>query len=128
MAAYMSNKGSLNGKKLISEDTWTKLHSNLVLLLDRGFSHAFTYTNFTAGGIHYHDESCATARLNNPVESWLYDGLSETRLNNNRTGFYGWQGIGGSVMQWNPETKIGFGYVTSNMNLMDHYNTRGALL
>ena len=28
-----------------------------------------------------------------------------------REGYVGWSGYGGSVMQWNPTLKIGFGYV-----------------
>jgi len=31
-------------------------------------------------------------------------------LRSARDGFYGWQGFGGSVMQWHPGLDIGFGY------------------
>jgi len=33
-----------------------------------------------------------------------------------RVGFVGWMGAGGSVLQWNPELRIGFGYA---MNLLE---------
>ena len=44
-----------------------------------------------------------------------------------RTGFVGWMGLGGSVMQWHPEERIGFGYA---MNLLEltPTNERGAAL
>lgn len=47
---------------------------------------------------------------------------------NGREGFIGWMGYGGSVMQWHPELKIGFGYVPSDFNVLDFNNTRGARL
>ena len=36
-----------------------------------------------------------------------------------RDGWYGWVGHGGSVMQWHPELKIGFGYVPTNLRWYD---------
>ena len=45
-----------------------------------------------------------------------------------REGFIGWMGFGGSVMQWHPELKIGFGYVPFDLNYLDRRNVRGAAL
>ena len=45
-----------------------------------------------------------------------------------REGFIGWMGFGGSVMQWHPELKIGFGYVPFDLNILDRKNVRGAEL
>ena len=53
---------------------------------------------------------------------------SEFRLYDGREGFIGWMGFGGSVMQWNPELKIGFGYVPFDFNYLDRYNVRGSQL
>ena len=47
---------------------------------------------------------------------------------NEREGFYGWMGYGGSVLQWHPELKIGFAYVPSLLHPLDARNTRGAEL
>ena len=35
-------------------------------------------------------------------------------------------GLGGSVMQWNPELKIGFGFVPVTQNMLDFYCYRGS--
>ena len=46
--------------------------------------------------------------------------------NEGRDGFIGWMGYGGSVMQYHPEEKIGFGYVPFNFCDVDAVNKRGA--
>ena len=33
-----------------------------------------------------------------------------------RIGYFGWDGLGGSVMQWHPTLIIGFGYVPSKIH------------
>ena len=45
-----------------------------------------------------------------------------------RDGYYGWYGFGGSVFMWNPNLRIGFGYVPTMMAWHDPYNLRGAKL
>ena len=45
-----------------------------------------------------------------------------------REGFIGQMGFGGSVIQWHPELEIGFGYLPSDLNILDRRNVRGALL
>jgi hypothetical protein len=52
----------------------------------------------------------------------------EMGMNNLRNGWYGWQGYGGSVMQWHPEHKIGFAYVPNDFNGFDFSNMRAAKL
>ena len=44
-----------------------------------------------------------------------------------RHGYVGWLGIGGSVMQWHPEEKIGFAYAMDTMEIIP-WNARGYLL
>lgn len=49
----------------------------------------------------------------------------ESDFHNDRTGYYGWMGLGGSILQWNPEHKISFAYVPRLYNFIDMYNTKG---
>lgn len=41
-------------------------------------------------------------------------------------GYVGWMGIGGSSMQWNPEHKIGFAYIPTDLSKFDFSNNRAA--
>ena len=41
-----------------------------------------------------------------------------------RNGFVGWAGLGGSVFQWHPELKIGFGFTPNLMHWYDMPNIR----
>jgi hypothetical protein len=34
-------------------------------------------------------------------------------------------GLGGSLFQWHPQYKIGFGYVPTSLNVLDLLNERG---
>ena len=45
-----------------------------------------------------------------------------------RSGYFGWYGFGGSVMQWDPSLKIGFGYTPTLVQWYDFQNTKGAML
>ena len=45
-----------------------------------------------------------------------------------RLGYFGWDGFGGSVMQWHPELEIGFGYVPSKLRWYYAYSEVGASL
>jgi len=40
-------------------------------------------------------------------------------MNKFREGWFGWLGVGGSVFQWHPELKIGFGLVPNDLNFLD---------
>jgi hypothetical protein len=37
-------------------------------------------------------------------------------------------GMGGSILQWHPEKKVGFGYVPFELAMMDDSNVRGKAL
>ena len=71
--------------------------------------------NFTKGGLNfftkYEDET-----------------MGDLKMTKNRYGFYGWFGYGGSIMQWNPELKIGFAFVPTLLDQFDMFNDRGAAL
>ena len=82
VGAAMANKGELDGTRLMSEETWQAMHDKPT----RGklFSVLATTTLFTQGGVAQYEEE--------------------------RAGWIGWMGYGGSVFQWHPELNIGFGY------------------
>ena len=53
---------------------------------------------------------------------------SEVGLVQNREGYYGWMGYGGSIVQWHPELKIGFAFLPTLMSSIDMVNERGGVL
>lgn len=53
---------------------------------------------------------------------------AENLLHSARPGWYGWMGMGGSVFQWHPEYKIGFGYTTTNFYNFDMTNARASIM
>jgi CubicO group peptidase (beta-lactamase class C family) len=60
-----------------------------------------------------------------PNNDYHSDEVSETlnhSIHNNREGWYGWMGLGGSILQYNPEYKIGFGYVPTDLVFLDFGN------
>ena len=73
-------------------------------------------TNFTIGGVNHFknftDASC----------------IETEKFNKNREGFYGWFGMGGSIMQWHPELQIGFAFIPTYFNLTELVSERGAVL
>ena len=101
LGAVMANQGTLGGLTLLSNKAWQALHSEA--------THAPIFgvvdTNFTQGGVNKFEE----------------DG--------GRDGYYGWFGYGGSVFQWNPDLKIGFGYTPTLLHWQDPFtNHKGRLL
>ena len=82
VGALMANKGEFEGVRLMSEDTWNAMHDKA-----------------TAGLL------MPPLPLNVP---FTQGGVAD--FNDERAGWYGWLGYGGSVFQWHPNLKIGFGY------------------
>ena len=72
-------------------------------------------TCFTQGGVN---------KFDNPESPTP----TEESMLNYRNGYYGWFGFGGSVMQWHPELKIGFGYTPTLLQWYDIQNKKGARL
>lgn len=108
LAAMMADKGSFEGGEFISAKAWDALHAQPIEA-----DMAFITTRFTQGG--------AAAFSEVGVSSSSLD----SGLNQGREGFYGWMGLGGSLFQWHPESRIGFGYVPTSLNVMDMVNERG---
>ena len=54
-------------------------------------------------------------------------GKSEAKFST-RDGWYSWFGYGGSMFQWHPKLKIGFGYTNTQLRWFDRFNNIGAKL
>ena len=108
VAAMMAAGGKWAGTEYLSEEGWNALHEN-PLEADMGF----VITRFTQGGV---------ALFAEPAQK---SSRIEKALNTGREGFYGWMGLGGSLFQWHPQLKIGFGYVPTSLNILDLVNERG---
>merc|ERR1719400_1372668 len=97
VASLMSRGGreDEDHTELLSPPAWAELHS------EPSRRHmVFHHNTFTKGGLAFftpHQEDLKIDRI-------FYE---------NREGFYGWYGFGGSVFQWQPEHQIGFAFVPS---------------
>ena len=107
IAAMMAAGGAWGGRTYIQSAGWEAMHAAPVKA-DMGFA-----TTFTQGGV-------ALFSAPSPGSSHL-----ERGLNAGREGFYGWMGLGGSLFQWHPAQRIGFGYVPTSLNVLDLVNERG---
>jgi len=108
IGAMMSAGGKSDGTQYLSEQAWRAMHGEPVEA-DMGFIN----TTFTQGGVN---SFTATTAASSDME---------TAFNAGREGFFGWMGLGGSILQWHPQHEIGFGYVPTSLNVMDFLNTRG---
>jgi len=104
VAAAMANGGSFKGKKVVSPEAWEAMHGDPTdgILVSNNIK-------FTQGGVAQFEE----------------EDTSET---NGRQGYYGWMGLGGSVFQWHPELKIGFGYAPTLLTWIDLINNKARLI
>lgn len=108
LAAVMANGGGLSGQRILSEDAHAALHDQPVQRNMMSMN-----TTFTQGGL---------ATFPPPEEA---DTKLDMGLNRGREGYYGWMGLGGSIFQWHPESKVGFAYVPTSLNVLDIVNERG---
>lgn len=108
IAAMMAAGGKWAGTEYINDQAWKAMHED-PLEADMGF----VTTNFTQGGV---------ALFTEPTQKST---KIDKGLNAGREGFYGWMGLGGSIFQWHPQYKIGFGYVPTSLNVLDLVNERG---
>ena len=108
LAAMMADEGSFEGKQFISTSAWDALHAEATEADMGSLS-----TRFTQGGVALFSK---VSNRSSPLDSGL---------NNGREGFFGWMGLGGSLFQWHPEFRIGFGYVPTSLNVLDIVNERG---
>jgi CubicO group peptidase (beta-lactamase class C family) len=108
IAAMMAAGGKWEGVEYLSKQAWDALHADPVEA-DMGFSP----TTFTQGGVALFTAPTADSTTLHKA------------LNAGREGFYGWMGLGGSIFQWHPQQRIGFGYVPTSLHVLDLYNERG---
>ena len=126
MAAYMANNGSFGVKQLLSPDTIQEFHSNPDTKVQLPFGMRATFTR--GGAFDYNPKHLNTVAR--PQHTYI-NGFSnefEHHCTSTRNGWYGWMGLGGSVMQWHPELKIGFGYATTDLFATDMANYRIGIL
>ncbi len=132
LAGAMASKGRVPGsrRRLMSEDTWEKMHAKPVAKPDALI--VYTTTNFTQGGVnlfgrvdllqyfsYYVNNHCQCRRKSpNPLK----------QRPANDEGFVGWMGIGGSVFQWHPELEIGFAYAPTLLHYLDMFDGKTARL
>ena len=83
--------------------------------------------NFTQGGVCIYEGKNSTTSDDKTVLG-LPKPATFPQEDEDREGFIGWVGEGGSVFQWHPELRIGFGYVPFDLNFHDLTNKRGARL
>ena len=102
LASILANGGG----DLISQKSWNEMHSEprpeVMFDLDSGPIR----TNFTKGGVNFF------TKLNDA-------NTGEDSFSANLDGFYGWMGYGGSILQWNPEKKIGFAFIPTYLDIMN---------
>jgi len=113
LASAMAQGGEHGGKAVLSPAAWDKLHLNPVVRPDAYMSGC--RTEFTQGGV-------------NVFRAYEDDRMGERILKSGRDGYIGWMGFGGSVMQWHPELKIGFGYACTLLTWWDLANTKARKL
>jgi len=109
LAAAMANGGSFQGIEILSKEGWDLLHRNPVVRVDASMRGC--RTEFTQGGV-------------NVFNDYKDDRMGERILKSGRHGFIGWMGFGGSVMQWHPGVKMGFGYTCTLLTWWDLANTK----
>ena len=103
LGAAMAGQGTLGGVTVLSNKAWQALHAEPTEVTIFGL----LPTNFTQGGVNKFEEKGGVGR----------------------DGYYGWFGYGGSVFEWNPELKIGFGYTVTLLHWQDPFtNNKGRLL
>ena len=94
LAAYMANKGQLDGKTILSEDSYNELTSDFTSKPEFGLDASLT---FSKGGV------CKLGPATDEENQMMQGDLTRTlqkRFVNGRTGYIGWVGFGGSVFQW----------------------------
>lgn len=83
---------------------------------------------FSVGGFAYFDLDEMKKHPVNPYWNNYLSNQVTFQENAFRKGYYGWMGYGGSIMQWNPELKIGFGYIPLEIFGSDSNNVKASNL
>ena len=113
VAACMAMKGKLDNVRILSEETVDAMQKDpLSAKMYKMFGFV---TDFSQGGVNFYK---------------THEGMTPQRFKGTllREGYVGWQGLGGSVLQWHPELKIGFGFARNLMHWYDFQNLTAATL
>lgn len=111
LASILAQKGT----GLMSEKAWTEMHAEPRKEYCGEMPSGIMRFNFTKGGV------CEFVKFEDETKT-------DKMMYENRYGYYGWFGYGGSVVQWHPELKIGFAFVPTYLNTTEMFNQRGAIL
>ena len=88
-------------------------------------------TNYTKGGLVKFGFDHLDKEVKFPSDKYHVNTITdqfEEHMHSNRDGWYGWFGMGGSVMQWHPELNIGFSYVPTDLLILDICNYKASCL
>ncbi len=137
VAACLAGGGTLGGVRIMREEAAEAMMAEPTKKKDAAIADLKSY--FTQGGINLF----RFGSINLPFLSWnlsfptppfLFcrvfddDVPYQAHIKGLREGFAGWQGLGGSVMQWHPEEEIGFAYAPTLVHYYDMSNTRAGQL
>ena len=117
----MANKGTFEGKTLLSPQTWEEMHLNPTdgILVQKSvkvyrkyfhlrkllYNFILHFTTFKLYSSLIHNINISFQFTQGGVAKFEEEGSGDSCCG--RNGFYGWMGFGGSVFQWHPELKIG---------------------
>lgn len=114
---------SLKDGQWMNSKTWDAFHGNTKILNEQWTVDCVT--NYTQSGIHAFDmNKTKKFRKARNQELTVFD----KHLSEYRHGWFGWIGYGGAVFQWNPQHKVGFSYVPTDLLIFDIMATRAAKL
>jgi CubicO group peptidase (beta-lactamase class C family) len=117
LAAFMANKGTFQGQKLMSEETWNDFMS------DSTTKNLLTFlpTSMVKGGLM----QCGLETMKKGMPS--HEINAQDRLcHQYREGSFGWMGLGGSVIAFNPDRKIAYSYVPTHMSIVEIFCSKSA--
>ena len=111
---------------MISRETWDEMHSEPTTENELALGTLYRST-YTKGGIHLFGLKYMTIpkTQDSPFQEKCLSDF-EFLQHEPKSGFYGWQGYGGSLFQYDPVLKIGFSYVPTDLFILDFCNHRGA--
>jgi len=99
LGSYMANKGKDgDGNTLMNENAWEALH----------------------------DESTEDFIILEHKVGMTKGGLGDFDNHDDRKGYFGWMGYGGSAFQWHPELGIGFAYTCTLLFPISVFNAKAA--
>lgn len=113
IAAAMADGGVHGDQEILTPSAWSLLHANPIVRPDAYMNGC--RTEMTQGGV-------------NLFKDYEDDKMGERIFKSGRDGYIGWLGFGGSVIQWHPNLRIGFGYACTFITWWDLANTKARKL